>query len=163
MNIKSLKTFRIVSAIFLIATMILIFFFSSENDVKSTETSTNVIKTILNFVYPPFKNFSELQRLELINSLQAVVRVGAHFSIFALLGFFSFLTFITYKAIPFKLRLVIISGFCLFYAITDEIHQIFVPGRCGDIRDVCTDFLGSMLSICILTLICKIKIFKKYI
>ncbi len=33
--------------------------------------------------------------------------------------------------------------FCTTYGVTDEIHQIFVPGRDSSAFDVCADFLGA--------------------
>lgn len=35
--------------------------------------------------------------------------------------------------------------FGIFYGLTDEIHQYFVPGRCMDIKDVLIDGLGTVL------------------
>lgn len=35
---------------------------------------------------------------------------------------------------------------CLLYAVSDEIHQSFVPGRYGTLRDVGFDMLGSGLA-----------------
>jgi VanZ family protein len=32
---------------------------------------------------------------------------------------------------------------CILYAILDEVHQIFIPGRSGEIRDVFIDSSGS--------------------
>lgn len=34
---------------------------------------------------------------------------------------------------------------CCAYAITDELHQMFVPGRYGTIRDVGYDMLGASI------------------
>ena len=34
----------------------------------------------------------------------------------------------------------------LIYAFSDEIHQLFVPGRTGSLRDVGIDFSGMLLS-----------------
>jgi len=36
--------------------------------------------------------------------------------------------------------------FSLIYAFTDEMHQLFVPGRTGNLRDVGIDFSGILLS-----------------
>jgi VanZ family protein len=33
--------------------------------------------------------------------------------------------------------------FCVLLAILDEIHQIFVPGRSAEVRDVLIDTLGA--------------------
>lgn len=34
----------------------------------------------------------------------------------------------------------------LFYAFTDEIHQLFVPGRGGQLKDVAIDSIGIILA-----------------
>lgn len=44
------------------------------------------------------------------------------------------------------------------YAITDEIHQLFIPGRSGEIRDVCIDSLGVLTGIIFMLMIIKIYI-----
>ena len=46
----------------------------------------------------------------------------------------------------------------MIYAITDEIHQIFVIGRSGEIRDIIIDTCGSTVGI--LTINIKKKINK---
>jgi len=38
-------------------------------------------------------------------------------------------------------------GLCIFYAITDEIHQSFVPGRGPRVLDVGIDALGTLLGL----------------
>lgn len=40
--------------------------------------------------------------------------------------------------------------FCIIYAIFDEIHQIYVPGRTGKAIDVIIDTLGSCMGITLL-------------
>ncbi len=37
--------------------------------------------------------------------------------------------------------------FCVFYGITDEFHQSFVPGRSSDIFDVVADGTGGLLAV----------------
>ncbi len=34
--------------------------------------------------------------------------------------------------------------FCIIYSVSDEIHQIFVPGRNADIWDIITDGVGAI-------------------
>lgn len=45
---------------------------------------------------------------------------------------------------------------CMLYAITDEIHQHFVPGRSCELRDVLIDTTGALLGIFISYLIMRI-------
>ena len=47
--------------------------------------------------------------------------------------------------------------FCIIYAIFDEIHQIYVPGRTGKAIDVIIDTLGSCMGITVLILNNTIK------
>lgn len=35
---------------------------------------------------------------------------------------------------------------CILYAVTDEIHQTFVPGRYGTLRDIGYDMLGVSIA-----------------
>ena len=45
--------------------------------------------------------------------------------------------------------MVITAVFCLFYGLSDEFHQSFIPGRFVSIFDVAADFMGAVLG-CIL-------------
>ena len=163
MKSKNILVLRIISAILLLSLMVLIFVFSSENAAESDNTSGSLIAAILKLFTPDWESLTEMERHELIAPYQFFVRKAAHFTIYAVLGVLSFLTFITYKKIPIKIRFIIISMVCLLYSISDEIHQTFVSGRSGEIRDVCVDFCGSLAGIIFMGLISRIKVFKKII
>ena len=36
---------------------------------------------------------------------------------------------------------------CSLYAVTDEIHQLFVPGRSGELRDVMIDSIAALVGV----------------
>lgn len=163
MKSKNIMIFRIVSAVLLISVMVLIFILSAETADESSDTSGSLIAAVISFFTPDWESLSEIQRAQLIAPFQFFVRKSAHFTIYAVLGMCSFLTFITYKKIPFKLRLAIICGVCLLYSVSDEMHQLFVPGRSGELRDICVDFSGSLAGILFFTLLSRIKFIKKYI
>ena len=40
--------------------------------------------------------------------------------------------------------------FCVLYAASDEFHQLFVPGRGGQVQDVLIDSTGAALGLCVL-------------
>ena len=42
------------------------------------------------------------------------------------------------------------------YASSDEIHQLFVPNRAGQVRDVCIDTSGGLVVLVIIFLIKKL-------
>ena len=49
---------------------------------------------------------------------------------------------------------------CLFYAVTDEFHQSFVPGRGSLVSDVLVDFGGTLIGLTFFY-IAYYKIYKK--
>ena len=42
-------------------------------------------------------------------------------------------------------EVLIVTAFGCLYGITDELHQLFVPGREASVIDVAVDTLGSLL------------------
>jgi VanZ family protein len=64
-----------------------------------------------------------------------------HFSIFFLLSFF--LIMAERKSRKYLFVAVLIS---VIYAILDELHQLFVPGRNSSLNDFMTDSIGIFLS-----------------
>jgi len=68
-----------------------------------------------------------------------------HLGIYALLGFFIFLTIVRGK-INNKYLIIIALLLGIAYGISDEIHQFFVPGRHCTFRDVFIDTTGVLIS-----------------
>ena len=149
-----LKSIRIISAILLVACMVFIFCMSAQDSNESSNTSGNLITAVLKIVYPKFKELSHIEKENLISSFQFFVRKGAHFTIYAIMGFLAFWTVGTYS-ITLKLKALLSGAICLLYSVSDEIHQRFIPGRSGEIRDICLDFSGSILAIIFMLLIVK--------
>ena len=71
------------------------------------------------------------------------IRKAAHFSEYALLGIIAFLNSTLYFK-KTKTRFFTTLPFCLLYAATDEMHQLFTDGRCGSPVDVMIDFSGAV-------------------
>ena len=135
--------------------MVVIFLFSCENAADSTETSGDTIRLLLNVFYPNFQGLAEAAKLEIIESFQHVVRKIAHLALYIILGALSFISLVTYKNIALKFRTAISLAVCFLYAVSDEIHQLFVPGRSGQITDVFIDFSGALLATAVLLLIVR--------
>jgi len=55
------------------------------------------------------------------------------------------------RIVPDKL-LVLAWMLCVVYAVSDEYHQTFVPGRTGDWRDALSDAAGTAAGLAILSL-----------
>jgi len=68
-----------------------------------------------------------------------------HFAAFFLFGFFLLFAL---KKDKLKSRDLILTGiFSLLYAISDEIHQIFVPLRSASVGDILIDSLGICVAL----------------
>ena len=81
---KSRKLVIILSWLCVMATMTMIFLFSSQNAEKSTETSTGFVEDVLQTVLPKDEVTPELvQRTQMVIPFRKI----AHFGIFMLLGF----------------------------------------------------------------------------
>ena len=132
-----------------------IFFLSSQEATESKKVSSGVIKTIVKAV--DFTN--ELNEEELNNiaeDLTFIVRKGAHFSAYAIICILWSLLLSEYN-ICGKRNLLFSLLICFLYACSDEIHQIFVPGRSGEIRDVIIDSCGAITGYIFLKLLSKLK------
>ena len=89
-----------------------------------------------------------------------IVRKMAHFTIYFILGIFSTLLFGEFTSKPksiFKRSVLL----CLLYAVSDEIHQYFVPGRACRIMDVTIDTTGGALASAIIVFVILKKVVGK--
>ena len=143
---------KIISIILVILWMILVFWFSSQIGDDSQVTSGNTIRKIITFIN---NNIDKVKLEEIVELLQPIVRKLAHFTLYTLGGIFIFNMFNSFKL---KNREKIGYSFLVgaLYAITDEIHQLFVPGRSGMIKDVFIDSLGIITGVIICLIIIKI-------
>lgn len=81
------------------------------------------------------------------------VRKAAHFAEFAALGF-CLLPAVGENIFPrIRKRFLVAGAIGFLYAISDEVHQIFVPGRSCELRDICIDFAGIILGVLIARLL----------
>ena len=136
---------RIISIILLIMTFIKIFDFSSQDGQTSSGLSRKVARKIVD-IFPYTKNLSEKTKNKIVEKSQPIIRKGAHFSIYMLVGIFIMSFISTYKLhLKYKFSISILVG--LVYAISDEIHQGFTPGRTPSPIDVGIDTCGVMFGI----------------
>ena len=136
---KGRKIYIIISAVALLAVLITIFVLSAQNGEESSFTSsffTELIEAV--FGQPANED---------------TIRTLAHFCEFAGLGFLmcNFLF-----ALKDKLRPFLSIFFSVVYAISDEIHQYFVPERACQLSDLDVDSCGVIFGIavfCVLNII----------
>jgi VanZ family protein len=152
----SKKLLRIIFLILTILIMAVIFLFSHQTGEQSAGTSTGLTEKLLSFFYRGFNGLDAEVRERLMYDFSYLLRIGAHFGIFMLLGvcFTAFLLTFNLK----NLRVFSFNAaFCLFYALTDELHQHFVSGRAFELSDIAVDFCGSLFAAAAILLFKRIK------
>lgn len=141
---------RIITFMLIIAACITIFKFSSEDSGKSTGTSDFVIECIINS-NPFTKDLDSAEKESIKENIKMPIRKLAHFSIYTVLGIATICHMSTYSIVRYKrIGCSLIIG--MLYAISDEIHQLFVPGRSGQMTDVLIDTMGVLFGICVVLL-----------
>lgn len=149
---KAKKWYIVVLLCLVIGCMALIFRFSSQVAAQSNIVSTHVTEQIVKAVMPQYPALTAAEQKKVVKKANQYIRKAAHFSIYMLLGIFLFLLFSCKKGWKKRAKWYsIVVG--LFYAISDEWHQRFVPGRGPEIRDVCIDVSGVILGVMISSLI----------
>lgn len=137
----------------LIFWMVVIFYFSAQTGGESSDISQSVGYRIAESISNCFhqdKTTEEL--LQQAEQMQLVIRKGAHMAEYAVLAIFVLLHICCYKGKPKRFWLWSWCA-CILYATTDEIHQLFVPGREGRVLDVCIDSVGAAIGILIFMLV----------
>lgn len=128
-----------ISLLLVILWMIFIFVMSSF-DANSSSNQSNFIVDIITSII----NIKDIELLSLI------IRKLAHFIEYFILGILV-INFIT----RYDKKIIIAILLCIIYATSDEIHQIFVPGRSCQIIDIMIDSSGSIMGIYLYKLIIK--------
>ena len=130
-----------------------IFLASNQNAEASSATSGGIIRWVASLLQPGFAEQTAEAQETTVASYQHFVRKLAHFSVYAALGFTATGAALTWPRPARTLRVGAALAFCLLYAASDEIHQLFVPGRSGQASDVLLDFCGAVvgaLALCLL-------------
>lgn len=132
----------------------IIFYLSSQPASQSAHLSTglkNELLSILGHFLPGIKNLA-------LENLDFLIRKNAHFIAYFILGILTLLALV-YSEARKPANLALIIG--LLYAVSDEFHQLFVPGRSGQFRDVLIDGAGTVLGVLLTSLIIK-RIFRRF-
>lgn len=121
--------------------MLIIFAFSAQPADQSDELSKSVTKVILETIE------QAVQDVEIdVEMLNHIVRKNAHFFTYLILGLLV-ANGMGRIGIRGARRILLSLGICILYAASDEIHQLFVPGRGAQVRDVMIDSGGAAAGI----------------
>lgn len=121
--------------------MAVIFLFSHQPAKESSQLSSGITKTIADIITSTAPDIKLNQE-----SLHFFIRKCAHFGVYLILGILVVNSLSHYNMSKPK---VILLAFliCGLYAISDEIHQLYVPGRSGQVSDVLIDSSGGLVGI----------------
>ena len=135
---------KVIKTILVLLWMAMIFLLSNEEAVKSSKKSDGlIIRSVELFTG---KSLSIQEKEKVLKYLVFPVRKCAHLSLYLILGILVISLLREYMVINTKLVLLSLL-ICFLYACSDEIHQLFVPGRSGEVRDVLIDILGACLGV----------------
>lgn len=117
--------------------MLVIFYFSNQESIISSGTSSGFTRKVFDLF--------NLDELLIFDSFHGLIRKIAHFGIYCLLGFLIYNALFNSWKKEFIYLLVLTIFLVLLYAGSDEIHQLFVLGRSGEFRDVLIDTSGGSI------------------
>lgn len=121
--------------IFVAIWMLVIFLMSSEVAGTSSARSDEIVRTI--------QSIGVSASTDLLTFL---VRKAAHISAYFVLGILIFSLLKEY-GLGVKKMIFISIAIAMLYACTDEVHQVFVSGRSGEVRDVLIDTAGAAVGV----------------
>lgn len=144
-NIKYL-----VYLLLVIVWMLIVFKLSAEPSVASENTSGGIVNIVIRLIYK-----DTIISQDKIDNISFIVRKLAHFSLYTLGGFLitNYMRLNNLKRHMFYSALI---GIC--YAITDEIHQLFVDGRSCELRDIGIDSCGIITGIVLFYILNKLVV-----
>jgi len=131
------------------------------NSAMESGTSAGFSTAIINFLVRVIKTLGDSDAVtKLISAFESdgfhlLLRKTAHFVEFGILGMLYVAGLGVFEKIKgyHSKRFFIALGLSVVYAITDEVHQLFVYGRAGSVVDVLIDSLGAGLFSLVLILI----------
>jgi VanZ family protein len=128
MSSKTISWLRWIPAVLFMA---MIFLFSNQPGGESGTLS----KVILDFLHSIGLDF----RAWFGTNAIFVIRKTAHFTEYFILFWLVLLAFGNFRSNRWKILVV-----CILYAASDEFHQLFIPGRVGNVGDVMIDSAGAI-------------------
>ena len=135
--------------------MVFIFSMSAKNATQSSNISGGFTYNVLNTFFGQFRAIDKTTQDSIVEGLQFIVRKSAHFLAYEILGVLCFESLSTLDKLSKKKTFFIALLISVLYAISDEIHQYFVPGRACQFRDVMIDSCGALFGIAVIVILKK--------
>ena len=143
------KIMRYVSWLAVAGWMGVIFLMSAQTATESGGLSEEIVRWLLGFLYRGFESFSAQRQESLMEIWHWIVRKGAHFTEYAVLAMLVANALRTYGKLRWYLPVAISAA----YAVSDEVHQYFVPGRACRLLDMGIDTCGALFGTVVFSLL----------
>ncbi len=130
-----------------------IYGFSAEDSNESGDRSQGMCYELVRLLVGADKGEAEINALA--DRIEPAFRSLAHMFCYAVLGGLYFLLFTSFGFCGAR-RSSLSVGCAVIYAVFDEIHQYFVPGRSMQLVDIIVDTVGALLAVSTLALIFRI-------
>lgn len=139
---------RLLFLLLCIAWAILIFSLSAETADESDARSLGIASEIAPIVVPDYEKMPPASQQSAVSGINHVTRKAAHFALYTGFGVLLCLACFGYAMSRFShIALPLAIGAC--YALTDELHQRFVPERGPGFTDVLLDSAGVLCGVLI--------------
>jgi VanZ family protein len=131
--------------------MALIFYLSHQPATESNKLSTEITEIIIQTIerVAPNMEFD-------VRGLNHIIRKNTHFFAYLILGVLVINALRVSRVRGYR-SIALALGICILYAISDEIHQFFIPGRSGEVRDVVIDTAGASVGIMVYMVVGFVK------
>ena len=149
MIINKNQTIFLISWTAVLFWMLIIFNLSSQVVDESNKLSTGVAEVIVETVEKVVPGY-DLN----IREFNHFLRKNAHFIAYLMLGILV-MHALRGSGVKRVKAFVLAIGICFLYAVSDEVQQLFVPGRDGQAMDVLIDSIGSTVGVGVYLLILK--------
>ena len=131
--------------------MIMIFCFSARPADLSDRDSGLFTQLAVRILNPEYQVWDQARQLAVLSAADRAVRKSAHFAEYFILCILYYRTL----SLSVKRALTLSAVLSVLYAVTDELHQYFVPGRAAMARDVLIDSSGVLFAVLIILIIRK--------
>lgn len=160
-DIGIMKNANRIFFILTIVWMIVIFIFSGQSGEDSAGLSGEITEFVISVVYSDYDSYSTEKQMEIADTVHYIIRKGAHFTEYAILGILAVMTALTNICSKGNVKMSKAESrrdtyfkagagafvFSTLYAVSDEFHQNFVDDRAPGVKDVLIDSLGALAGI----------------
>lgn len=137
-----------ISWVVVVLYLAMIFYFSSQDGTKSHKVSSELLQ-YLKFLVVLIPERIQRYLSGAYRNMEFILRKAAHFTEYFILSFVFYRAMVI-SGVRVKKSMIVTLVFCFLYAVSDEVHQVFVPGRAFAVGDIIIDTLGAALGIIVI-------------